>query len=135
MNIFFERGLGYVLDSLLVGGSLSLLALAMGSDTDFLVYTAPVFYAYKVICETWFGTTAGKYGLKVHSRKYPPLVTALIRNSWLILPFVLSFGVEFAGRILGSAIVLVVVVSMAVDKQRRSLFDHLAQAEVMKKAP
>lgn len=135
MNIFFNRGVGYALDSLLIGGSLCLLALAMGSETDYLAYATPVLYAYKVVCETIFGTTAGKYGLTVHTKKYPPLVTALIRNSWLLLPIVLSFGVEFVGRILGSLVVLVVVVSMAADKQSRSIFDHLAQAEVMKKAP
>lgn len=130
-----ERGIGYIVDSVLLGATLSLLALAMHSETDFLAYSAPAYYAYKVISETLFGTTVGKYRLRVEPQKYPRLVTALIRNSWLIIPFIFSLGTEFVGRILGSFIVLVVATSIAVDKQERSLFDRLAQAEVMKKAP
>lgn len=131
----FERALGYVIDSLFLGVLIGLIALAIKSSPilEERGYLFAAFYAYKVLCETFIGTTLGKWGLRVRSGKFPPVVTALIRNSWILIPGLIMLVQPTAGQIVGMVLMLLHIVTLIVDKQVRSIFDKLADAIVTKK--
>lgn len=130
---FGQRAFGYFIDTLTVGILVSLVRFIAG---DVPIWDAPAvgvlsFFLYKVVTETLWGTTIGKLGLKVVAEKYPALITAVIRNSWLLVPgLVMLLDVEI-GQFFGSVALVVLISSLYRSKDFRSTFDRWAGARVI----
>ncbi|QGU02563.1 RDD family protein [Corynebacterium kalinowskii] len=125
--------MGYFVDIWTVG-IVRTLVLYFTSDT--LLWDAPAisslsFYAYKVVLETLWGTTIGKLGLKVIPDRYPALITAVIRNSWLLLPGLVMLLNESIGQIVGTVTLLLLIATLYKSQDRRSIFDEWAGARVI----
>lgn len=131
---FGQRAFGYFIDTLTVGILVSLVRFVAGDTPiwDTPAVGALIFFLYKVVTETLWGTTIGKLGLKVVSEKYPALITAAIRNSWLLAPgLVMLLHVEI-GEFFGSVAFVMLIISLYRSKDFRSTFDRWAGARVIK---
>ncbi len=108
----------------LTGGDSGLLTGTAGAVYD-IVALALVFYLYRVVVEARWATSLGKWSLKLEVlHTHPAGPSALVRNSWLLLPMLSLTGLPFVEP------VILGIVGLSVALVGQTPFDLLAGAQV-----